>query len=403
MEKNYTRKQLTEAVAYWKGLLEAGPTAYRRTGRTRRQIAEAVAKWQGDIDRLDERDLTSSEVQRLAGYIKDNNVDVAKFLKFEEVDSETAKKDKDVAAAYQEYVKMVKELKLGSKSVPKLHKALKDVFKGKEADAADPAKAADAVEAGAGKIEKAVSAEGAGDGKKDGEGAAVPEKAAAAVDKAMDAAKPEDVGAKGSEEAAEKAATAKPIGEMNIMDRLRRLHNATANNVVKKLAGFLPWATSEHVEVENSCVKNGQFTLPEDGNMFITVKVKVNDANRKGFKKFVAGMFGKAMNEEDLEEGVVGDFFKGLWKGSKEAAKKFAAGAKEGAQKAAETYKENVAKVNEEMKKRIGAAAIQEYVMRFCGKALAKKVNYQVIQLAIEHEGTEDAAYVFTGCVNVTR
>ena len=60
--------------------------------------------------------------------------------------------------------------------------------------------------------------------------------------------------------------------------------------------------------------------------MAVTVKVRVNDANRKGFKKFVAGVFGKALNE-----GVVGDFFGGLWKGTKDASKAVAAGAKEGA------------------------------------------------------------------------
>lgn len=66
-------------------------------------------------------------------------------------------------------------------------------------------------------------------------------------------------------------------------------------------------------------------------------------------------------------------------------------------------YKDNLAKVNEEMKKRVGVATIQEYVMRFCGKALAKKVNYQNIKSAIEYEGTESAQYVFTGCIKVSQ
>ena len=114
---------------------------------------------------------------------------------------------------------------------------------------------------------------------------------------------------------------------MNLWDRLRRLHNATRKNVRKKLAGFLPWAKENQVEVENSCIgDDGNFALPDDGNMFITIKVKVDDTNRKGFKKFIGGMFGKAVNE-----GVFKDFFGGLWKGSKEAASKLKAGAKEGA------------------------------------------------------------------------
>ena len=219
---------------------------------------------------------------------------------------------------------------------------------------------------------------------------------------------PAAIGLGSDEEAAESDAAAKPIGEMNLMDRLRRLHNATKNNVIKKLQQFLPFKTAEGaVDVKNSCVgADGNFTIPADGNMFIKVWVKVDKTNRQGFKKFIGGMFGKAMNEDDLEElteGVFSEFFGGLWKGSKEAAKKMAAGAKEGAQKAAEAYRDNLAKVNEEMKKRVGVAAIQEYVMRFCGKALAKKVNYQNIKSAIENEGTESARYVFTGCIKVSQ
>ena len=330
------------------------------------------------------------------------------MLTLDKVDSATAKKDEKVKAAYDALVKAAGELKFSNKSVPAFHRALKMIFKGKEAEAKDPKKAAEAIKAepekAAAAIEKAVEGGEAGKGETGKETAKVDPKIEKAVEKKLEDAKPEDIGAKSSEDDAE--ATSKPIGEMNLMDRLRRLHNATVKNVVVKLKKFLPFAKGERdIEVENSCVSNGQFAIPDDGNMFITVKVKVNDANRKGFKKFIGGMFGKAMNETDEEilEGVIGNFFGGLWKGTKEGAQKLAAGAKEGAEKAAQAYKDNLSKVNEEMKKRIGVAAIQEYVMRFCGKALAKKVNYQVIQVAIENEGTESATYVFTGCIKLTK
>ena len=221
----------------------------------------------------------------------------------------------------------------------------------------------------------------------------VPPKVEKAIDAEMEKASPKDIGAEASTEAAASKAASAPIGEMNIFDRLRRLHNATVINVQKKLAQFLGFAKSEDVIVENSCVENGKFALPDDGMMAVTVKVRVNDANRKGFKKFVAGVFGKALNE-----GVVGDFFGGLWKGTKDASKAVAAGAKEGAQKAAKTYQDNIKKVNEEMKVRIGVAAIQEYVQRFCGKALAKKVSASNIQSAVDEE-----FYSFTGVVKVTQ
>lgn len=407
MAKRYSTKQLQEAVSYWRGVLKGGSKAWAKAGRSRLQITEAVEKWESE---LNERELSDKEVGLLASYIEKNKVDVAGMLKLEKVDDATAKKDDKVKAAYDELKKAAGELKFSNKSIPAFHRALKAIFKGKEAEAKDPKKAAEAIKAEPEKVEKAlepVKAEGGeAKGGDDSAKAAVDPKTEKAVEKKLEDATPEDIGAEDSEEAAEQEATSKPIGEMNLMDRLRRLHNATVKNVIAKLKKFLPFAKGEQdIEVENSCVENGQFTIPDDGNMFITVKVKVNDANRKGFKKFIGGMFGKAMNETDEEilEGVIGNFFGGLWKGSKEAAQKFAAGAKEGAEKAAQAYKDNLSKVNDEMKKRIGVAAIQEYVTRFCGKALAKKVNYQVIQVAIENEGTEDVTYVFTGCIKVTK
>lgn len=225
MKNSYSTKQLRESVAYWRGVLRSGG----RTSRPRAQIREALEKWESV---LNERELSSKEVAKLADYIQKNKVDVQAIVAQDKLDTKSDE--------YKKLAGMVKELGITNKSVPKAHAALKGIFKGKEAEAKDPAKAAEVLKAdpdkAADELAKATSSNaGDKDGNKGGETPVVSPKVEKAVEKELDKVDPSSIGLGDDEEAAKDEAAAKPIGEMNLMDRLRRLHNATKNNVVKKL------------------------------------------------------------------------------------------------------------------------------------------------------------------------
>lgn len=225
MKNSYSTKQIRESVAYWRGVLRNG----KNTSRPRAQIREALEKWESE---LNERDLNQAEVKALADYIEKNKVNVSALLKIGEKDL------KPGTPEYDQLKGMSKALGLANKSVPKVLPALQGIFKGRESAAKDPAKAAAAIEKDPekaakeiGKV-KAAAEGGEGNG---GEAPAVSTKVEKAVDKELDSTDPSAIGLGSDAKAAEDDAAAKPIGEMNLMDRLRRLHNATKNNVIRKL------------------------------------------------------------------------------------------------------------------------------------------------------------------------
>lgn len=98
--------------------------------------------------------------------------------------------------------------------------------------------------------------------------------------------------------------------------------------------------------------------------MVITMQVAVDKVQLKGWKKFMAKL---------LEEN--------------------AAGKRYPYRRIDEWGDKKLEKANEELKKQLGVAGLQEYVKRFCGPFLAKKINYEVVKdnggQEVKEEGRE--------------
>lgn len=191
---------------------------------------------------------------------------------------------------------------------------------------------------------------------------------------------PDEVGLSDDDEA-EKKAEGKPIGTLNISTRMYRIHNSavkkTTELLVSKFLNKNKLGDEESVLITNSAVDEdaGKLSLEDGGVMTIGLKVSIDKAHVKGFRKFMAVM----LKEEEIDadpdlvcEGLFGTLF---------------AAGKAAGKEAVEKAKASVDAANEELKKRIGVAGLQEYVKRFAGIKLAK--NVKTVEPAVEEEGGE--------------
>jgi hypothetical protein len=189
------------------------------------------------------------------------------------------------------------------------------------------------------------------------------------------------------EDKVEDKAKASPVGAFNPMKRFYRMH-LHAEKVVKEKLGKLlnksKLGDGNSVVIENSAISDGDFDIDTD-NVLITIKVQIDKAKVKGFRKFLAVIKEADVHNPDrVDEGLLGALFKGLGDTAK------------GVKKAAD---EKVAAANEQLKQRVGVAAMQEYFNAFFGKLLAKKITPKNVFAGAEEEGA-GASFIY--CSSVT-
>lgn len=190
------------------------------------------------------------------------------------------------------------------------------------------------------------------------------------------------------EDKVEDKAKSAPVGVFNPTKRFYRMH-LHAEKVVKEKLGKLlnksKLGDGNSVVIENSAVDDGDFDMSAD-NILITIKVQVDKAKVKGFRKFLAVIKEEDVHDPDrVDEGLLGALFKGLGDTAK------------GVGKAAQ---EKIATANEQLKQRVGVAAMQEYFNAFFGKLLAKKITPKNVFAGADEEGTAGAEFVY--CSSVT-
>ena len=184
------------------------------------------------------------------------------------------------------------------------------------------------------------------------------------------------------EDKVEDKAVAAPVGVFNPTKRFYRMHLHAEKVVKQKLAKLLHSKGLKEIEdsnivIENSAVEDGDFDMTAD-NVLVTVKVSIDKAQVKGFRKFLAVLKeedgGQAMGE--IDEGLLSALFKGL------------ADTARGVKKAAD---DKIAAANEKLKQVVGVAAMQEYFNAFFGKILAKKVTPKNVFAGADEPGTAGA------------
>lgn len=199
------------------------------------------------------------------------------------------------------------------------------------------------------------------------------------------------VGGIPDEDKVEDKAKASPVGAFNPTKRFYRMHLHAEKVVKQKLAKLLHSKGLKEIEdsnivIENSAIDDGDFDTTVD-NILVTVKVSIDKAQLKGFRKFLAVLKeedgGAAMGE--IDEGLLSALFKGL------------ADTAKGVKKAAD---EKVAAANEKLKQTVGVAAMQEYFNAFFGKILAKKVTLKNVFAGADEPNTVGAQFIY--CASVT-
>lgn len=250
MKKQYTKKQISEALSTWKKQLKTGKSKY-----TARQVKEAISYW---TKRLDE----AVNADQLADFAAKNKWTKEDALK--NVDKIADEFDMD-ANAQRDYIeKMINSVDF------------------KDAKGGD--------------------AKG-GDGKK-AEAPAVPEK----TEKAIAADVIDD-----DEDASANEAVKSPVGKLNILGRFYRIHVNAVKNATAAVAKFLNSkkvpVPETGITFTNSFADDdaGKFEL-KDEPMVITLEVEVDRASVKGFRKFMAVMLKEAAEQkgEEIDEGILG-------------------------------------------------------------------------------------------------
>lgn len=190
------------------------------------------------------------------------------------------------------------------------------------------------------------------------------------------------------EDKVEDKAKSSPVGAFNPTKRFYRMH-LHAEKVVKEKLGKLlnksKLGDGNSVVIENSAIEDGNFNMDAD-NILITIKVQIDKAKVKGFRKFLAVIKEEDVHDPDrVDEGLLGALFKGI------------ADTAKGVKKAGQ---EKIAAANEQLKQRVGVAAMQEYFNAFFGKLLAKKITPKNVFAGADEEGTAGAEFIY--CSSVT-
>lgn len=190
------------------------------------------------------------------------------------------------------------------------------------------------------------------------------------------------------EDSAESKAEGKPVGGFNPMKRFYRMHLHAKDVVGKKLGALLSKSkcgTPQSVEITNSAIDDDNGTCDFDTDkVTVTVKVTVDQAQVKGFRKFIAVLKEEDIrNPENIDEGLLSALLKGV------------ADTAKGVSKAA---KEKIDDANEKLKVKIGVSAMQEYFKAVFGNILAKKVNTNNVFCGVDDSGNEA---VFVYCASV--
>ena len=190
------------------------------------------------------------------------------------------------------------------------------------------------------------------------------------------------------EDKVEDKAKASPVGAFNPTKRFYRMH-LHAEKVVKEKLGKLlnksKLGDGNSIVIENSAVDDGNFNMDVD-NILITIKVQIDKAKVKGFRKFLAVIKEEDVHNPDrVDEGLLSALFQGI------------ADTAKGVKKAGQ---EKIAAANEQLKQRVGVAAMQEYFNAFFGKLLAKKITPKNVFAGADEEGTAGAEFIY--CSSVT-
>ena len=117
------------------------------------------------------------------------------------------------------------------------------------------------------------------------------------------------------EDKVEDKAKASPVGAFNPTKRFYRMH-LHAEKVVKEKLGKLlnksKLGDGNSVVIENSAIDDGNFNMDTD-NILITIKVQIDKAKVKGFRKFLAVIKEEDVHDPDrVDEGLLGALFKGI-------------------------------------------------------------------------------------------
>lgn len=183
------------------------------------------------------------------------------------------------------------------------------------------------------------------------------------------------------EDKVEDKAKASPVGAFNFTKRFYRMH-LHAEKVVKEKLGKLlnksKLGDGNSVVIENSAIdeSSGQFNM-DVKDILITIKVQIDKAKVKGFRKFLAVIKEEDVHDPDrVDEGLLGALFGGLADTGRRIKK---------------AGQEKIAAANEQLKQRVGVAAMQEYFNAFFGKLLAKKITPKNVFAGADEEGPAGA------------
>lgn len=187
---------------------------------------------------------------------------------------------------------------------------------------------------------------------------------------------------------AESKARATPIGKFSLPAKFMRLHKGSEKLVKKGLTKLLNKYKAidgdNAVSIENSRVGDDDtFNIEGDDPMVITVKVQIDRAKVKGFRKLLAIV----KEDEEIEQIDEGEIWNAIFKGVADTAKGVNAAAKK-----------KIDAANEELKKKIGLAAVQTYLKNFCGRKLAEKATLKNVFIGADPEG-DGAEYTFCAAV----
>lgn len=183
-----------------------------------------------------------------------------------------------------------------------------------------------------------------------------------------------------------------PFSEWNTGSRLARAHRAAVKKTVQLLNDKLLKKGNlgiDAVQIKNSLVDDdtmkGDF---ESGNkMVVTLRVTVDAAHVKGFRKFLAAVLKESTytdltrTAKRLDEGIL-DMMKAAYK-------------------AVGDEKQNaIDRANKELERKIGLAGLQEYFKLLCGTAVAKKLRE--IEPGLEKDDKENGvAFVYKAAVTI--
>jgi hypothetical protein len=192
----------------------------------------------------------------------------------------------------------------------------------------------------------------------------------------------------------EDKAKAAPVAVFNPLARFYRIHLRAERGVREKLAKLLhnkglKGASTEDIQITNSAIDEGSGTFNADEETaVVTIKVTIDKAKLKGFRKFLAAVTESDLSEfERLDEASL---LKSLFKGIADTAKGVG-----------DAAKQKVADANEKLRQTIGVQAMQEYFKLLFGPTVAKKVTLKNVFSGADDEGAAGAQFVFCSAVTI--